>query len=416
MCPRLLIVSSTEWVWPARLAAAFAGMGVSLAGAFAPRSPLRHVVPPRAAYPYSGVRPLRTLAQAIETEGIHAVVPCDDRAAWHLGVLHARSRRLCRDPQRVRTVIERSLGSSVASPVLASRSDLLALAQREGIEVPATMALAVPADLDLWADRHGFPAFVKVDGTTGGAGVTAVDDLDQAKRAMRGTVDPAKVSRDFVRFLLGRDRFGFWDHVHGPERKASIQAAVKGTPANILVSCDRGEITGAICVEARATHGERGPATVVAVVRSPEMLRAATRIAGRLGLSGFVGFDFMIEQASGRPFLIEMNPRATATGHLALGEGRDLVSAFSRRLLGMAAVNRVPIPACERIALFPIAWHTDPAGLWRHEAYHDVPWEEPILMQKIVASIPFGAGLNGLAPVASAPTPAAPARAYADLL
>ena len=346
MRPRLLVMSSTEWVWPARLAAAFAGIGVSLAGIFAPRSPLRHVVPPRAAYSYSGARPSRILAQAIETECIHAVVPCDDRAAWHLRVLHAKSQRLCRDPQRVRSVIERSLGSSVASPILASRSDLLALAQHEGIEVPANVALTAPKDLDLWANRHGFPAFVKVDGTTGGVGVTAVGDLDQAKRALQATVDAAKVSRDLVRFLRGRDRFSFWDHVHGPERKVSIQAAIKGTPANILVSCDHGEITGAICVEARATHGERGPATVVAVVRNPE-----TRITGRLSLSGFVGFDFMIEQASGRSFLIEMNPRATPIGHLALGEGRDLVSAFSRHVLGSTTANRMPIPASETNAL-----------------------------------------------------------------
>ena len=330
-------------------------------------------------------------------------------------MLHAKSQRLCRDPQRVRTVIERSLGSSVASPILTSRSDLLALARHEGTEVPATMALTAPKDLDLWANRHGFPAFVKVDGTTGGVGVTAVGNLDQAQRALQTTVDAAKVSRDLVRFLRGRDRFSFWDHVHGPERKVSIQAAIKGTPANILVSCDRGEITGAICVEARATHGERGPATIVAVVRNPEMLHAATRITGRLGLSGFVGFDFMIEQASGRSFLIEMNPRATPIGHLALGEGRDLVSAFSRHVLGLTTANRVPIPACEKIALFPTAWHTDPAGLWRHEAYHDVPWEEPVLMQNVVASIPFGAGLNGLASVAFAPMPAALARAHADL-
>ena len=160
----------------------------------------------------------------------------------------------------------------------------------------------------------------------------------------------------------------------------------------ILAACDHGKVTGAICVEVHAARGEHGPATIAGVVRNPKMLNAAAKIVKRLSLSGFVGFDFMIESDTGSAFLIEMNPRATQTGHLAFGEDRDHVSAFSRSIVGLAAASRLPVSERSTIAFFPAAWHSDPGGSWRREACHDVSWEHPILLQKIIASVPFNVG------------------------
>ena len=55
--------------------------------------------------------------------------------------------------------------------------------------------------------------------------------------------------------------------------------------------------------------------------RDAEMSNAAERIARKLKLSGTHGFDFMLEDATGSAYLIEINPRSTQVGHLTLGPG-----------------------------------------------------------------------------------------------
>jgi D-alanine-D-alanine ligase-like ATP-grasp enzyme len=43
-------------------------------------------------------------------------------------------------------------------------------------------------------------------------------------------------------------------------------------------------------------------------VDNHEMVEAARRVVHRLGGTGFFGFDFVLEETSGRPFPIEINP------------------------------------------------------------------------------------------------------------
>ena len=111
------------------------------------------------------------------------------------------------------------------------------------------------------------------------------------------------------------------------------------------------------------------------------MSDTAARLVKRLGLSGMWGFDFMLDAASGAAWLIEINPRATPICHLALGIGCDLPAAICSQLTGfpVASVGR-PVNA-EVIALFPGEWRRDAASQVLHSAYHDIPWEEPGLLQ-----------------------------------
>ena len=71
-------------------------------------------------------------------------------------------------------------------------------------------------------------------------------------------------------------------------------------------------------------------------------MRAASLLASRLGLSGFLGLDFVVEDGTGAPYLIEMNPRCAPPCHLQLGEGRDLVEAFAAQLSGRSACFSPP--------------------------------------------------------------------------
>jgi hypothetical protein len=94
------------------------------------------------------------------------------------------------------------------------------------------------------------------------------------------------------------------------------------------------------------------------------------------------GFDFILDDASGDAYLIEINPRATQVNHLRLDVGQDLPTALRLALEGLP--QPVPAPVAEvDIVLFPQEWSRDrnsPHLLATR--YDDVPYEEPELLRR----------------------------------
>jgi len=238
-------------------------------------------------------------------------------------------------------------------------------------------------DLRAWADTYGFPCVLKADGTDSGGGVAVVHSLTEAQAALRSLRLRSRPARALKRLVVNRDAFPLLPSLTARPADVTAQGYVNGHPANIAVACWQGEVLASLAVDVLQTQGRTGAATVVRVVDSAPMLDAARALVRRLGSSGLVGFDFMIEESSATPFLIEMNPRATQLCHLPLGAGRDLLSA----LAGCVAGRRMgPIPgrvSDEVVAIYPQAWHVDPTNPLLRTAYHDVPWEQPDLVREL---------------------------------
>jgi predicted ATP-grasp superfamily ATP-dependent carboligase len=100
-----------------------------------------------------------------------------------------------------------------------------------------------------------------------------------------------------------------------------------------------------------------------------------------LSLSGFFGLDFVIEDATGATYLIEMNPRCTPLTHLRLGVARDMIGALSAQLTGKPLSEPVSITQNKLIAYFPQALLRNREFL--SSSYHDVPETEPELIQEL---------------------------------
>jgi len=122
------------------------------------------------------------------------------------------------------------------------------------------------------------------------------------------------------------------------------------------------------------------------LVEHEEMLLAVGRMVRRLGLSGFCGFDFVLDAEPGSAWLIEINPRATQVGHLNLGGGRDLPAALYAALSGTTLQSAPKVTEKDAIALFPQEWIRDPQSAFLRSAYHDVPWQEPALVRHCVSN------------------------------
>ena len=126
---------------------------------------------------------------------------------------------------------------------------------------------------------------------------------------------------------------------------------------------------------------ELGPSTVLRRIHNPMMDRTAETLASRLNLTGFYGLDFILEEQTGIPWLLEMNSRATQIPHLALGPGHDLPAAAFAAITGLPIRPRPAVTSEQTIALFPQEWSRDPSSPLIRSSYHDVPWESPALVR-----------------------------------
>lgn len=325
---------------------------------------------------YRALAPQRSLEAALLRFRPDMVIPCDERTVRDLHALQ----RDTPDP-RVKRLIERSTAPTSSYETITSRAALLSLAQRQGIRVPPSMHLRNVEDLDHWKSSNGAPFVLKADGSWAGFGVRIISDASVAQNAFLRMTKRASGRLAIRESMLEGNYFGIRSWARRERPAMSVQAYIDGWPANVGVACWQGEVLAAVCAEAVATSSATGPSTVARIIQNDEMIDAAKRVVMALGLSGMIGFDFMIEAATGAAYLIEMNPRNTPICALRLGPGRDLAEALVARLAARPARDRPSRTERDIVVFFPDTWQEDPASHFLHSGYHDVPWEEPGLVR-----------------------------------
>lgn len=382
--PSILLTATLRWPIAARLAIAFDKLGARVEAACPHQHPVTKTRALRRSHPYSALMPLRSLRAAIASAQPDLIIPCDDNAALHLHQLYARAAGPDPAATALREVIARSLGKPEACPLATARGRFMALAAEEGVRIPETTVAATPSDLDAWLSRHPLPTVIKIDCTWGGQGVAIVRNHDEARRVFGFMASRPSMRNAMARLLLDRDPSPLLNSLRKSRRTVTLQDFITGSPANRAVACWQGQVLAGTSVEAIKTQHPTGPATVVRVIENREMSEAVNRLVRRLGLSGLWGIDFVLEASTGAAYMIEMNPRATPICHLPLGPGHDLPAALCAHLAGAPAV--APLAAIDPavIALFPGEWQRNPASAHLRSDYHDIPWDEPGLVQECV--------------------------------
>ena len=376
--PSVLIVAAKWGPSSARMAVALRRHGCCVSAICPVGHPLTHVSHIRHIYPYRGTSSLSSLRSALQECQPDVVIPCDEGVVAQLHAIHEL------DPS-LRPLIERSLGSSDSYPLVESRHRFLATALELGLPVPKTDQVETVQDLEAWHGETGRVAVLKVDGESGGNGVRISHSLKESRAAWRELQVCYGWATAWKRLLIDRDPLALWFRQNRHVRNVTIQEFITGRPANSMVVCWRGELLSIISVIVVAAEGRTGAATIVRVIENSQMKKAAEMLVARLDLSGFYGLDFVIESSTNLPYLIEMNPRCTQLGHIELPNEGCLAGILSAVLRGdPRPAVRNPIPS-DMIALFPQALVAGEACRSHIEAsYHDVPSEEPRLMEELM--------------------------------
>jgi predicted ATP-grasp superfamily ATP-dependent carboligase len=277
-------------------------------------------------------------------------------------------------------LVNRSLGDASSYRDLESRSRIAALAKEHGVATPETEVVGSAGDLEAWIERNEFPFVLKVDGTSGGYGVRIVSTPGEARAAFSAISVPIDFPRALKRALVDRDNTYLMASLKRRRPVVNAQRFITGEEITCTCACWQGRLLACIVLRVLKTNGRVGSASVVQVHENPKVLQSVEGMIGRLKSSGIYGFDFIVDQASGQPHLLEINPRATPTTHLRTSAG-SLACALKAVLVGGGDQPEPLYVNCDTIALFPQERLRDPESDFLRSACDDIPRNEPGFVQ-----------------------------------
>jgi predicted ATP-grasp superfamily ATP-dependent carboligase len=372
--PRILLVATLHFFFPARFALALTRAGCDVEVACPPghlfgrlsSRPRRHTLRMQ--------RELLDLETAIRRSNPTMVIPCDDRAYGCLQSLNQTTRDAA-----VRHIISESSSPIASSGPIARKGELIRLARELGLPVPATRTVSRDVGPAGFANQP-FPVVLKRDGTWAGNGVRIAKDNDEACRAWQELIRPPSP------LVLARQVI--FNGLHGSlellfERPLSLDAQefIAGRAANRACLFKDGiELAGISAVAHQVSVGGTGPSSVINIIDHADMTRAAQELGRALNLNGFFGFDFVLSEGDGRAYLLETNPRITPLSTIAYVDQPFLPEKLYELLTGCPPASRAERISREAIAIFPDEWARDPASPLLSFAHHDVPWSEPSLV------------------------------------
>jgi predicted ATP-grasp superfamily ATP-dependent carboligase len=305
-------------------------------------------------------------------------LPLDDIAAWLL-------RSLAVDPSvspLLRDLLVRSLGSPNGYAAAVNRQDFMDVASQLGIHKPHHWQASKLAGGHAVPEESDFPLFLKTEHSCGGHGVTIARNAAELGRELRSRSFPSlkrRLSSWAKRFLYPMAGFRA-----GSQADVLIQSSAPGVPAFRTVAAWNGRVIAGVSFAAERIHPEpTGASTVVRLVENREMDDIAITMTAALGCSGFVSYDFMLDEKNGRAALIEMNPRCVGSCHLGGLFGHDICGALVAELSGSPAPQQLGLSKKKLVALFPKELERDPSSGYLHSpnVLHDVPGDEPALIE-----------------------------------
>jgi hypothetical protein len=367
---RVLVIATNRWSSIGLLLSALSKVGFEIAVICPSKSPLVEINKLSARYKYRRSHALKSIKAAIADWSPSLLICNDDIAVRELHTIHSQA---CTDPGRPEStglikLIELSLGDRRSFAISRSKSRLISVAETLEIPCPPTVTVSSYEEIDRPLGRLPYPAMIKLDESWGGRGVRLVHNHDELLRAALELSFPhdwpkplKHLAARAIRYLPKHWRPAF-------PQNLSIQRYISGRPANRAVVCWQGKILAGISVEALETDTEFGPTTLAGIIAHPKMAEAAEKIVRSQNLSGFLGFDFVIDSAN-RAWFLEMNPRATPSCHLR-SKAPSLPAVLFLKLTGEQPNNDVRETPQDTIALFPNRLSNKPRS---HPYFIDAP-------------------------------------------
>jgi glycosyltransferase involved in cell wall biosynthesis/predicted ATP-grasp superfamily ATP-dependent carboligase len=208
-----------------------------------------------------------------------------------------------------------ALAAEPALAIAVDKTKTFELATSLGIPLPRTLAVDRLEDVAGACDELGFPLVVKpirswVEGADGGSRLTAslVVDLDDARAVSRRAFDAGG--------------------------SVVLQEWLTGSREAVSLVYADGEFTGRFAQVAHRMYPPLGGSSIVreSILLPADLVEAAEALVVAAGLEGYSEVEFR-RDAAGRPYLMEINPRLSASVEVAVRAGVEfpvLLHAWAR--------------------------------------------------------------------------------------
>jgi len=263
----------------------------------------RALVPDRAERPDEFVEAVLAVASA---HGARVVIPLHD------GSIHAF--RVHRD--EVERQVALPLASEAALEIAVTKARTLALAVELGIQIPRSMAVEHVAEVRGAADELGFPLIVKpsiswVQGRRNGSRLSC---------ALAANLPEARAAVDALLEVGGAPILQEW--LVGSREAVSLFRA-------------EGRVWARFAQIAHRMSPPLGGSSVVreSIPLPADLTEASERLAEAADLDGYSEIEFR-RDAQGRPRLMEINPRLSASVEIAVRSGVDFPLLLYRWAIG----------------------------------------------------------------------------------
>lgn len=373
----LLASTATRWYGTARAprALAKAGFDVTL---LTPRNSLAEAsrfvrrlayLPPDA----TTMQWVHALAATVRAASPVLVMPCDDLSFRLLAMLVVAPPPQLQPAlqQALADVIRRSLGDPAHYLASVDKTRVSTAAAEAGVPVPAHVVAATRDDAERFAATHGYPLVVKRPHTTAGNGVRTVRNGDELIHAIVTLTAPdaADIEPD-------------------ASRRVVVQKHVDGHICYQNVAAWQGRMLAGYAGDRLQAHdGPASPGTVVRYRHDADLRDHSERLVAAFGMSGIFTSEYLIERDTGRAYLLEINRRTSPGTHYGSVMNVDLCAALHAALHEAPSPTRAGLdPGEERVFVqFPGEWLRDPASRWLRKYPVDVPWDDPELLEAMLA-------------------------------
>ena len=317
--------------------------------------------------------PLEVFGNTVYQEALRLrpdlIIPGEDRVVQLLHDLYGRLGE-SEDGAFVRALIERSLGDPAHYAAIERKSALVEMAARTGAAIPESRVAVTAEEALDFAGGLGYPVLLKPDHGVGGMGITLCDGPERLRQAFGlAQAQPLGVRRE----------------VPG----LTVQRFVRGPTASVTLLAWQGRmLAGFSWLRRHPFPNAFGLASQLELSPSPVMLERAARVVASFGFSGLGSVQFVVDEQSGEPLVMEINARATPVANLGARLGVDLIGGLCAILRGEALPPDTE-PRCRRVAFFPNEVLRDPNSpdLRDPAVYHDVPHDQPRLLAHLTESL-----------------------------
>jgi predicted ATP-grasp superfamily ATP-dependent carboligase len=309
---------------------------------------------------------IRTLAGVARTVRPALLLPGDDVTVSALV-------RIALDPPAVlareiddqlSALIARSLGDPAHFATAVDKSRFIPLARAAGVRVPEGGEVSDDVAAVKVADALGYPVIVRPASGTAAAGVARCESATAVRDAFRALPPVSS-----------------W----GPPsaRAALVQRFVVGRGVNRAALGWNGREVAGFARTALARAHAFGPGSVSRTLVDDAIAAMNARLIEAAGITGYASTQYIVEAATGLPYLIELNRRMTPATYMGARAGVNLAAALAAAVAGRAWEGaRDIIPGRElALALFPQEWLRDPASAHLRALPSDTPWDDPQLLR-----------------------------------